>query len=949
MSYQWQQDISGDWVNLTDVGRISGTNTSTLTITGTLTTDDATFRCWLNNGYLLDTYTDPVTLTVDLAPVIDSQPTSTEKIQGQDATFTTTAHGKPTVSYKWQYFSGSWNDLSDIGRISGSSTDTLTITGSLLADAGSYRCKVTNGVSPDAYTDTVILTVDLAPIIDSQPSDSTVIQGNDTSFITAAHGEPSVSYRWQIFSGSWNDLSDVGRISGSATDTLSITGALLADADSYRCHITNGISPDAYTDTVTLTVQLAPIIDSQPSDSEAVQGSNTHFITAAHGTPTVSYRWQVLSGTWTDLSDTGRISGSATDTLSITGTLLADTGSYRCHITNGVSPDAYTDTVTLTVDLAPIIDSQPSDSEVVQYSDASFITAAHGTPSVSYRWQVFSGGSWTSLSDAGRVSGSGTMTLTITGALLVDAGSYRCWITNGISPDAYTDTVTLTVDLAPIIDIQPFDSTVVQGSSASFTTAAHGIPTVSYQWQRFFGGSWIDLSDNVRISGSLTDAVTIISTLVSDTGLYRCKVTNGVSPDAYTDTVTLTVNLAPVIDDQPVDSTIVQGSIANFTVTAHGTPSVSYRWQVLSGTWTDLSDAGRISGSFTNTLTITGVILADVNSYRCHITNGISPDVNTNVVTLTVNTWPVIDLQPISMQKVQGETATFMTAAHGIPDVSYRWQLLSGVSWIDLSDTGRISGSGTATLTLTGVLAVDSGSYRCHIANGISPDAYTDTADLIMEIAIVTQPVPVTTYSQEVVSFNVVAEGFQPIAYQWKKNGIDIAGAILSEFVINRVILSDTGSYSVIISNDYGSVLSDVVLLTVLSVPVIVEQPADVGARVHDSISLHTTALGSGTLTYQWYRIDNAGNKTTFVDDVRTSGSTTNLLTISDVCEGDQGYYFCRVVNNLGSTVTALASVIVTKTSQVSDINSSRITEVDIEQGKKFWAGIIASYDYFNA
>jgi len=91
MSYQWQKLSGVTWVNLTDSGRISGTTTNTLTISGTVTTDDTTVRCWLNNGYELDTYTNPVTLLVRYVEQKSGTTDSPDDVAGMPGSGATTA------------------------------------------------------------------------------------------------------------------------------------------------------------------------------------------------------------------------------------------------------------------------------------------------------------------------------------------------------------------------------------------------------------------------------------------------------------------------------------------------------------------------------------------------------------------------------------------------------------------------------------------------------------------------------------------------------------------------------------------------------------------------------------------------------------------------------------------------------------------------------------------
>ncbi len=74
----------------------------------------------------------------------------------------------------------------------------------------------------------------------------------------------------------------------------------------------------------------------------------------------------------------------------------------------------------------------------------------------------------------------------------------------------------------------------------------------------------------------------------------------------------------PFILRQPASQTAFSLTTVSFTVLAGGTAPLSYRW--LQGT-TNLSDGGNISGSFSNTLTISGVCSSNAGSYSVLVTS----------------------------------------------------------------------------------------------------------------------------------------------------------------------------------------------------------------------------------------------------------------------------------------------------------------------------------------
>jgi len=74
---------------------------------------------------------------------------------------------------------------------------------------------------------------------------------------------------------------------------------------------------------------------------------------------------------------------------------------------------------------------------------------------------------------------------------------------------------------------------------------------------------------------------------------------------------------------------------------------------------------------------------------------------------------PVIAQQPLDRMAGRGGAASFTVVVDGLAPLTYRWQK-NGVA---LADGGKVSGSGTSTLTLTGVDSSDVGLYRCTIGN----------------------------------------------------------------------------------------------------------------------------------------------------------------------------------------------------------------------------------------
>jgi hypothetical protein len=110
-----------------------------------------------------------------------------------------------------------------------------------------------------------------------------------------------------------------------------------------------------------------------------------------------------------------------------------------------------------------------------------------------------------------------------------------------------------------------------------------------------------------------------------------------VSYGGYSSACGLAPQLAPSISAQPTNIAVAVGSTAAFTVEAAGTPPLIFQWQ-FNGT--NLADNARITGSLSNTLTISNVISGDACSYDVLITNAYG-SITSTPATLSVLGVPV--------------------------------------------------------------------------------------------------------------------------------------------------------------------------------------------------------------------------------------------------------------------------------------------------------------------
>ena len=165
-------------------------------------------------------------------------------------------------------------------------------------------------------------------------------------------------------------------------------------------------------------------------------------------------------------------------------------------------------------------------------------------------------------------------------------------------------------------------------------------------------------------------------------------------------------------------------------------------------------------------------------------------------IVTTVNTKltpPSITQPPVNLTVAAGQTATFTVVAGG-PQLVYQWFFAGNL----------LPGQRAATLTINNAQAGNVGNYYVVVANGAGA-ATSSTATLRVgnfAPTIVSPPSGQTNYVGGKAVFHVVADGTQPLTYQWFHNnsGSPVASATNSTLTLSNLALGDAGTYFIVVS-----------------------------------------------------------------------------------------------------------------------------------------------------
>jgi len=118
---------------------------------------------------------------------------------------------------------------------------------------------------------------------------------------------------------------------------------------------------------------------------------------------------------------------------------------------------------------------------------------------------------------------------------------------------------------------------------------------------------------------------------------------------------------------------------------------------------------------------------------------------------------------------------------------------------------------------------------------------------------ITTQPANASIVAGQSATFTVVATGTAPLAYQWQRNGIDVAAATDTSYATPAATLGDSGAtFRVVVSNSAGTVTSNSAALTVMaspSVTVTLAAPTAGAQPGHVGLAWTVSGPGAGAIT----------------------------------------------------------------------------------------------------
>ncbi|MES2558140.1 MAG: BNR-repeat neuraminidase N-terminal domain-containing protein, partial [Bacteroidota bacterium] len=795
--------------------------------------------------------------TTAAVQIVVDQPIATNSITGFTQTIctgttpTSLAASLPTggdgTTYTYQWLISTTSATTGFSAIVSSNTQNYSP--GVLSTTTWYRRVVGSGVcSKDTTVAMQIVVTNPIATNSITGSTQTICAATTPSSITAstATGGDGTTYTYQWLSSTSSATTGFSAISSS--NTQNYNPAALSATTWYRRIVASGACSKDTTAAIQIVVDQ-PIANNTITGSAQTVCSTTAPATITASTPTggdgavFTYQW--LASTTSATAGFSAIASSNTQNYS--PAVLSTTTWYRRVVSSGVCSKDTTAALQIVITNPIVTNSITGSTQTICAATApSAITASLPTggdgTTYTYQWLIS-----TTSATSGFSAIVSSNTQNYSPGVLSLTSWYRRVVTSGVCSKDTTAAVQIVVD-------QPIATNSITGSSQTIcATTAPAVITAStptggdgtlytYQWLASTTSATAGFSALVS-----SNTQNLTAPAITATTWYKRVVSSGVCVTDTTGTLLVNVNpqiVASVSINASSTSVCGLGAITYTAIPVNGGSSPAYQW-VLNGV-----NVGTNSNTYVSpTPAVNDSVYVTLSSSATPCL--VNATTNSNGIKLSNSTvTPTVSITVTDSFICLGTTATFTAiSSNGGSTPAFQWK----VNGINAGTNSNVFSSNAlvASDSVTVVLTSNASCVSSATANSNFIRMSIRTAT-----AINTQPVSISRCIGSSASFAVVAVGDGARTYLWKKNGADISGANTESYTIPTPVLTDSGSYTVVVTANCGSLTSSVGYLT-MTAPVTNNSASGVPAICSGSSPAQLTgtlpAGGNGTTyAYVW-------------------------------------------------------------------------------------------------
>jgi sugar lactone lactonase YvrE len=629
---------------------------------------------------------------------------------------------------------------------------------------------------------------------------------------------------------------------GQGTQTLQWVAAKISGSSGTNAAWLDLVSYDAG--------PTLPVITTSPMSLSVSAGHAAFpplFTVAAIGTPPLSYQWQF---------NEVALDGATNSSLAIPDVQAGNAGTYAVVVSNAYGVTLSSDATLTVVPALPTLSAKPTNQIIPPWGSATFVVVAGGTDPLSYQW----------LLNGTNIPGATNTSLTVADFPGLDPGSYQVAVGNALGrvtsspPAAILRNIPLAITtfagLAPVSGSKdgtntgarfhnPWDVTV---DGAGVVYAADRL---NYKIRKITSDQIVTTLTGRNFSGTNDGPVT--SALFAEiAGVAVDGGGNFYVADTFNNTIR---KLSPA----GVVSTLA--GRPGVTGTNDGPPGVA-RFYFPSGVAVDRATniyvadwanstirminptgfVSTIAGSGGNS----GYVNATGRVARFHSPEHLALDNAGNIYVADTYNNAIRKITPVGTNWIvstlagagPGNFSSLDGVGAGARFFGPKGIAFDGVGSFYVADTSnniirRVTTGGVVTTPagLAGTSGTNDGSgiaSRFFWPTGIAVDStgnvyIADSSNNTIRKGVPMVPPYILLHPENQTAtaggnatFAVTAIGAPPLSYQWLANGTNLTGATNASLTLTNLALADPVTYSVVVTNLYGSMASSNASLTIL-------------------------------------------------------------------------------------------------------------------------------------
>jgi hypothetical protein len=409
-----------------------------------------------------------------------------------------------------------------------------------------FYVDVKDGYGAVAVSNVANVAVNPVPSVAISPNSTVLDVGLSKAFTSSVHnGTSPYSYQWY-----WSNGTEVQGANSSAW-TFSPT-----HPGSYSIYVntTDSVGITVESNTATITVNPALSVNMSISPSSVIMDAGqtqlfTSNVSVSGGTPPYAYQWYLGHNP---------VSRARNSTWAFTPT---PSGSYEVYLklNDSVGAVAASNNVTVTVNGPVSVAISPGSAALdVGQSKTLASTISAGTSPYSYQWYL----------NGTAISGETSISYKFT-PLFHGLYDFYVNVTDRMGVEAKSNTVTITVNPVPSVNISPSPVSLDAGQSQLFDSiVTNGTSPYTRQWY-LNGTAIVNATDS---SYNFTP---------SSRGHYNfyVSVTDSAGVTVESNIATVTVNTAPSVSINPSHAVFYVSQSQLFdSIVTNGTPDYKYQW-----------------------------------------------------------------------------------------------------------------------------------------------------------------------------------------------------------------------------------------------------------------------------------------------------------------------------------------------------------------------------------